>query len=216
MDLLSALMGFLGGGVAAWGIGQFWTNLVIHPVISVRLDEGCFGTMPLYNTKTGEHVHDARFIRLLVKNTGYSTIKDCCGYFTHVAKRTDGGWLLPEQQEVFTAGWAHYPQSTARSIPRGAFFYLDIIQLYLYPSGQRELQLTYFPTTLKKFLSGEGTYKIGILIAADNAKPREVDVEFTYDPQRDQLTPEKGNWESYPRWAVWLGRLRHRWESWWR
>lgn len=215
MNLGATLISFLGGGMAAWGVGQFWTHRIVHPVISVRLDQrsGCLGTMPLYENNT--YLHDAKFIRLFVENTGLSTIKDCCGYITKVAKLTDTEWHSPNQ-EIFTLGWAYYPPgSTARSIPRGAFFHMDVIQLYLKANGEKELKLPYFPTTLIEFFRGKGSYKAWILIAADNAKPREIEVEFTCDPERDELTATEGNWESYPWWKRWWIRLRHWWEPWW-
>ena len=166
--------------------------------------------MSLEELKTGKHVCDVKFIRLYVKNTGLSTIKDCCGYITKLTKRTETEEEgVPKQQEIIDLGWSHYPQSTARAIPRGAFFHMDVVSLYL--TVERELRPPHLPNTLKKFFRGKGSYKVWILIAADNAKPREIVVEFTCDPEHDELTPKEGNWECYPWWESRLDRLR----SWW-
>lgn len=56
MDLFAVisdpvLVGFLGGGVTAWGLGFIVTHWIRHPVISVRLDKeklGCYVPVPVY------------------------------------------------------------------------------------------------------------------------------------------------------------------------
>jgi hypothetical protein len=201
----AGIMSFLGGGVIAWGLGLLWTHMIVRPVISVRLDDkrGCSGTMPIFTNIDGKQErYDAKFIRLQVENTGLSTIKDCCGYITKLTKRTDTGNVI-QQEAVFPLGWAYHPHSDARNIPPGVFFYMDVVQLHLFQTGERELRPPYPPTSLVEFFRDKGTYKVEILIAADNAHRRKIAVEFICDPQHDCLKAESLNRVRYPLWRWW-------------
>jgi hypothetical protein len=49
--------------------------------------------VPLYKLDergrpTGQYSHDARYVRLRIENTGLSSIRDCCGLTTELAKYT--------------------------------------------------------------------------------------------------------------------------------
>jgi hypothetical protein len=186
-----AVIAFAGGSVAAAGVTAFVKHCVFHPVISVCLDrrKGCTGQVPLY-TPTGQYSHEARYLRLRIENTGLSSIRDCCGLITGLAKHTaDKGTSVPPQ-EVFHLGWSHHPESRTRDIPRGAYFYMDIVTLELLSPERRKLRLSAaFPTTLINFFNDEkATFDFKILIAADNAKPqRDITVTFDYDPSSDDL-----------------------------
>ena len=154
----AGIMSFLGGGVIAWGLGLLWTHMIVRPVISVRLDDkrGCSGTMPIFTNIDGKQErYDAKFIRLQVENTGLSTIKDCCGYITKLTKRTDTGNVI-QQEAVFPLGWAYHPHSDARNIPPGVFFYMDVVQLHLFQTGERELRPPYPPDLTCRILSRQG------------------------------------------------------------
>jgi hypothetical protein len=119
--------------------------------------------------------------RLHVENTGFSTIKDCCGYIIRLTKRTSKGQIVPHQ-EVLDLGWAH-KNTNPRDIPRGAFFHMDVATLHLLPA-ERKVRLPLHPTTLDDFFNERATYELEILVAADNARPcRRVLVMFDFDPQ---------------------------------
>jgi hypothetical protein len=202
----AGVMSFLGGGVIAWGVGLIWTHWIMRPVVSVRLDEkrGCYGPTQVFVTHEDgrqTYSYDVRFLRLLVENTGLSSIKDCCGYITKLTKRTDKGDVVPKQ-EIISLGWAHHAHSSARSIPRGAFFHMDVVTLHLLPTG-RVLRPPVLPTSLMDFFAEKGTYEFEILIVADNVSRRKIAVEFAFDPQRDELTFKARNWARYPWWAWW-------------
>jgi hypothetical protein len=68
------------------------------------------------------------------------------------------------------------------------------------------------PTHLIPFFSDKATYEFEILIAADNARPCCVRVEFDYDPQSDELRFVPVNKTRYPWWAWWRW-LRSRWQG---
>jgi hypothetical protein len=76
-----------------------------------------------------------------------------------------------------------------RDIPRGAYFYMDVVTLELLSPEQGLLRLsTPCPTTMINFFDDKATYQFKILIAADNAKPqRDLTVTFDYDPKSDDL-----------------------------
>jgi hypothetical protein len=198
-------------------ISAFVKYLWVHPVISARLDEhrGSYGPlMDIYRADASGNIvgkHKGRYLRLNVKNNGLSSIKDCSGYITQITKRV-GGTQSDSRQEVIDLGWAHQQDnSNQRDIPRGAFFHLDVCSLQQYPGPDWRLQLPRgIPTTLSEFLSDAATYRFTVLIAADNARPRSIDVEFTFDPKSDELKPVWVTKTKYPWWAFW------RWFSkWW-
>jgi hypothetical protein len=218
-DWTALLIAFVGGSLMATVISAFAKYCLFHPVISVRLDEkrGSYGAMEvLYldpQQKPTGASFQARYLRLHVENTGFSSIKDCSGYITKITKRIPGTQSVSEQ-EVVVLAWAH-KDTEARDIPRGAFFHLDVASLYLLPTG-RVLQVAHrTPTSLAPLFSGgkAATYEFEILIAADNARPRRrVRVEFTYDPNSDELRFEPVNKARYPWWAWWRW-LRSRWQE---
>ena len=134
---------------------------------------------------------------------------DCCGYITKLTKRTDKGNVVPKK-EIISLGWSHDAHSSARSIPRGAFFHMDVIALYLRPTG-RELVRSNLPTTLIDFFKDKGTYEFDILIVADNAPPRKIAIKFDFDPHKDDLMVEDHQIRArFPWWAQWRW-LRPRW-----
>lgn len=215
MDLGAVVTGFLGGSVVAWTLNQVVTHGIMRPVISVNLDEkrGCYGPTELLVTdKDGEQTsHSVRFLRLLVENTGLSSIKDCCGYITKLTKRTgkEEEEIVPKQ-EIIDLGWAHHAHSSARSIPRGAFFHMEVVTLYLFPTG-RVLRPPRLPTSLMDFFAEKGTYEFMMLIVAKNAPPREIAVKFDFDPQEDDLKVYWRTWADHPWWKRWLNRMRYPW-----
>jgi hypothetical protein len=202
-----AILAFAGGSLSAAAIGAFVKHCIFHPVISVCLDrkKGCTGQVPLYIGT--QYSHEARYLRLRIENTGLSSIKDCCGLITGLTKHTaDKGQTVPPQ-EVFYLGWAHNPESRMRDIPRGAYFYMDIVTLELLSPERRKLRFsTPFPTTLIDFFhDAKATYEFKILVAADNAKPqRDITVTFDYDPKSDDLEITPLDATRFPWWrALW-------------
>jgi hypothetical protein len=111
------LFAFVGGSLVTslFGLAYTWWR---KPVISAKLVDkrGCYVTTSRGNPAT----HEARFLRLLIENTGRSTIKDCAGYITGITKAAHGATNVVEQ-EVIELGWSH-SGSKIRSIPCGAFF----------------------------------------------------------------------------------------------
>src|SRR5258708_24545458 len=123
------LLAFMGGSFMTALISAFVKHYIFHPVISVRLDEkkGSYGPVPLIGPN-GTIRSEARFFRLHVENTGYSSIKDCSGYITKMTKRVRGKGSSEAHLDVIDLGWAHKNTGT-RDIPPGAFFHLDVATL---------------------------------------------------------------------------------------
>src|SRR5947207_799818 len=90
---------FLGGAVA-WGvissIGKWWSRPIIRAEL-VR-DAGCYVPTQHINQKTGEVHHEAKFLRLRIRNGGRSSIQDCSGFLTSIKKRR-GGQLVNDERE---------------------------------------------------------------------------------------------------------------------
>jgi hypothetical protein len=186
----------MGGGLAAWAISSFVTYWILHPVISARLLEkkGCYVTSGIGNPEQ----YKAKYLRLLVENTGQSSVKDCSGYIIKISKSPEGT-AVPPEQEVLQLGWSHRSVDP-RNIPRGAFFHMDVISLHLKPEGRR-LMLSQLPHSLSTFFDDKATYEFEVLIAADNASPVRRKVRFDYDPQSDHLIFREIKHERFPWWA---------------
>jgi hypothetical protein len=226
-DWTALLIAFVGGSLMATAISAFVRYLVVHPVISVRLDEDRGSNAPVIDAYRvdgqGNPVidgqgnpakHKARYLRLYVENTGHSSIKDCSGYITKITKRV-AGTQSHSKQEVIDLGWTHQRAGNAnqRDIPRGAFFHLDVVSVHQWPGPGWKLELPQgIPNTLLEFLTGKAKYEFEILIAADNARPRRVLVKFDYDPEKDELRFVPVNKARYPWWAWWRW-LRSRWQE---
>jgi hypothetical protein len=204
------LVAFVGGSLMTAVITAFAKNWLVHPVISVLYlgeKSGSYGPMTVYqrDRELGVLSFDARYLRLKVENTGLSSIKACSGYIIGITSRARGTETI-SRQEVVTLGWANHGMG-ARDIPRGAFFHLDIASLYLMPHGRKLRVAHEIPSSLEPlFPDVIGTYVFEILIAADNARPRRIRVEFTYDPGSDELGFKPLNKARYPWWMVWQWR----------
>jgi len=161
----------------------YWLN---RPIISVRLvkEKGCYVTTSRGNPPT----HKARYLRLLVENTGRSSIQSCKGYVTSITHTVNG---IPSavEQEVLELGWSGGGGTNPRSIPRGAFFYMDVVSLDLVKSGPPVLQLAvgWMPNHLANLFQSAATFELGVKIAAENAAPVDRIVRFEFNPQQNDL-----------------------------
>jgi hypothetical protein len=178
---LAVLIGFAGGSVVA-SLTNYGVSCFRRPVISARLEDskGCYVTTDVGDPPT----HKAKYLRLLIENTGLSSIKDCSGYINQVTKSHEGT-TIDSKQEVLMLGWSHSP-TPARNIPHGAFFYMDVVALHALPQGNI-LHVSNLPNTLSGFFDNKAKYELSIVIAADNAKPSFRTASFDYDPKRFEL-----------------------------
>jgi hypothetical protein len=96
MNWVIPVVSFLGGSMATHLVKSAF-DYVMRPVISARLVDhrGCYVTTSRGNPPT----HNARFLRLLIENSGRSSIRNCSGYVTSIT-RIENGIPLPVQQEV--------------------------------------------------------------------------------------------------------------------
>ena len=203
------LVAFAGGSLTATAISAIVKHLIVNPLISVRLDKkgGSYGRVTLYyRDEKGNFRKDdkgnlidgeGRYFRLRVENTGLSAIKDCSGFITKLTKHPDTG--KEEVEEVIDLGWTSHEQSDTRDIPRGAFFYMDVATLEVWP-GRGVLSVRKAPSTLKDFFKDKGTYEFDILIGAGNARPHvRIPVKFKFDPASNVLDHEPLDRSRYPR-----------------
>jgi hypothetical protein len=186
--LLPVLIGFLGGSVMSSvlaGIYRWWTR----PILSARLvqERGCYVTTSRGDPPT----HDARFLRLLIENQGRSTIHNCKGYITGVTQIVNGN-RAPLQQEVLELTWSSGGAAEPRSIPRGAFFYMNVASLDLVQHGPPVLQfcVVWTPNHFAHLFGHTATFELQIKIADDNAAPIDRIVRFDFDPQQQDLHKE--------------------------
>jgi hypothetical protein len=179
------LFAFLGGSVMSsvfGGIYKRWTR----PILSAKLVQGmgCYVTTSRGNPPT----HQARFLRLLVENRGLSTIHNCKGYITGITQIVNGN-RTPLQHEVLELLWSSSGGEKPRSIPRGAFFYMDIASLDLVQPGPHILRLSvlWLPHHFAHLFGPAATFELQVKIAADNAAPFDRSVRFDFNPQRNDL-----------------------------
>jgi hypothetical protein len=114
-----------------------------------------------------------------------------------------GGLQTNSEEEVVDRVWSNYDR-TIRDIPRGAFFHMSITRIDLLATGGSTLGMDRLPSSLTPFFEGGGkaTYTFEILIASDNAPPRRnISVEFTFDPESNDLTFKPFDRVRYPWWA---------------
>jgi hypothetical protein len=211
--LVGALVALLTGSVAVGLYVKYWTR----PIVSVRLQpkRGCYDAVDIRFTddKGNKGTQPAKYLRLHVENTGRSTIKDCSGDAIRFCKRVDGREKTGPR-DVLSLGWAHYPESKKRDIPRGADYYMDVATLLLHPDGSSALWWERMPTNLQSFIFAESdrgkkvTHMWEARIIADNARPLTIPVEFTFDPRSHDLDVKWCNRSRYPLWSFW-----RRWRS---
>jgi hypothetical protein len=192
--IVAAGIGFMGGGVMAWTIGTLvgWWR---RPRISVTFDErsGCY----IHTLQAGgsSPPFDARFLRLLVRNSGRSVIRGCSGYVILIETR-DANSASIYGKEVLELKWAHQDVG-AKDIPVGAFFYLDLVKLLLPTQGpglfpcSNVIPNSYVAPPSRTPIFGQGLstakYRFETLIAAENAAPVRFDVVFAFDPAKTEL-----------------------------
>jgi hypothetical protein len=207
------VFGTISGGAILAAAWAYWKR----PIINVRLGKkaGSHGPV-LFRLPTGQDL-PVKYFRVLVKNTGLTTIKDCSGQLLKITRRVAGKTPEYFDSERYVFGWANYPQSDQRDIARGQSFHMDVATLG--PSNGRS-QLFFgglgrpMPTTLAVFLgswSGRATYTYDLLIGADNARPRKISVEVVFDPNQTELNFIPLN-TRYPLWRLlwWLRAQRSR------
>jgi hypothetical protein len=193
-----------------------------RPIINVRLGkkEGSHApvTVDLRNEE-GQIVAQTRvkYLRLLIKNAGLTTIKDCTGQLIKVTRRVAGEKPAYFDTDRYEFGWANYRKSDKRDIMRWQSFHMDVATLVLL-SNDRSLLIfgglgrPGMPNTLDEFLKsyqGKATYTYDLLIGADNARPRVVPVEVEFDPEQTDLKFIPLN-TRYPWWRL-LWWLRSQW-----
>lgn len=162
------------------GIYRWWTP----PILSARLVQGrgCYVTTSRGNPPT----HDARFLRLFIENRGLSTIHNCKGYITGVTRIVNGN-RVPLQQEVLELTWSSGGDAESRSIPRSAFFYMNVASLDLVQPSVLQFCVHWTPNHFTHLFGQAATFELQVKIAADNAAPIDRIVRFDFDPQQQNL-----------------------------
>jgi hypothetical protein len=178
------VIGFLGGSLATFIVNRIvsWWE---RPVLSARLEDGkgCYVTTSRGNPPT----HQARFLRLLIENRGRSPIKNCTGYIIDIARVVKGN-PVSVQQEVLELSWSSGGNTSGRSIPRGAFFYMNVASLDLIPAGGvLNLCVGWFPNHLAHLPTSAGTFELHIKIVAENLAPIDRKVRFEFGPHLQDL-----------------------------
>lgn len=181
-------------------------NWLTAPLINVQLTKkaGSHAKTPLGELFQSE----AMYFRLLVRNDGWRTLKDCHGVLIRVTRRASGKKREDFTSERHTLGWAHRESEKRDISGRGGSHHLDLATLLLRPAGQNELGVWQkgVPLTLTQFLAafpGRARYTFHVRIEADNAPPRTVRAEFLFDPAKNDLT------------FVPLSTRRPFWQTWW-
>lgn len=201
---------------AARAIHKFW----IRPIIRVQLDDeaDCHQRTPLVSKQDGKVAGQVMYLRLRIQNRGRTTIKDCFGNLVRMTVWDGGGKAFDFAREVIPLGWAQYPGSKQRNIPREEKYYLDVATLLL-SDDRRHNSLCWplcwpdsLPTNMSEFLAslptGKATYLFEIRVNSDNARPRSVPVQFVFDPACSNLSLIPFD-TRYPGWS-WLWSLRSR------
>ncbi|MGE0210319.1 MAG: hypothetical protein AB7S41_01345 [Parvibaculaceae bacterium] len=162
MDWASFLVAFLSGGALVW-FGQLGLDRWRRPIMEVS-----------YSPERGSEVQPKFggdiYCRLIVKNNGQTTIRDCTGMITRFTRRKEG--VTTNANEVIQLRWA-LSHEDIRDIPRGAYFHLDVVvRTFLGGLPALAVCTNRLPTTGQaEVLGGDGAYEIDILIAADNSPP---------------------------------------------
>jgi len=194
----------------ARAIHKFW----IRPIIQIGLDDkaDCHQRTPLVSKQDGKVVAQVMYLRLRIRNRGRTTIKDCFGNLVRIRVWDEAGKVFDFDRGVHPLGWAHYPQSEQRNIPRGDKYPLDVASLLL-SKNEKHNQLYWpdpLPTSMIEFLQslppGKATYLFEIRVNADNARPHSIPVQFVFEPTCSNLNFIPFD-TRYPGW---------RWRWWWR
>jgi hypothetical protein len=191
-------------------------------IINVRLGNkvGSLGELTVdHRNEQGQIFAQNRvkYFRLLIKNVGWTTIRDCNGQLVRVTRRVAGAKPAYFDTDRYELGWANYAESGTRDIMRGQSFHMDVATLVLLPGNRSRLVFGGWgrpgmPNTLHEFLEsvqGKATYTYDLLIGADNARPRIVPVEVEFDPEQTDLKFIPLN-TRFPFWRL-LRRLRALW-----
>jgi hypothetical protein len=198
---------------AAWA---YWKR----PIINVRLGKREHATVTVDVRDAQGKIIDqfpVKYFRVRIRNVGLTTIKDCSGQLIKVTRRVVGKAPAIFDTDECSFGWANCSQSGTRDIPRGMSFPMDVATLGLPTEGGSQLFIAgrLMPNTLRDFLnsySGKATYTLNVLIAADNARPRNVPIEVAFDPEETELKFIPLN-TRYPWWRLWWW-LRAQWSRW--
>jgi hypothetical protein len=190
-------------------------KFLMRPIIRVQLDDqaDCHERTPLVSKQDGSFMANAVYLRLRIANRGRTTIKDCFGNLLRITVWDEAGKTFDFNQEVHALGWAHYPQSTQRSIPRAEHYPLDVASLLLSPDEKQnclfwpDVHKTSMIAFLQSLPPGKATYLFSIRVNAENARPRLVPVRFVFDPARSRLSFTPFD----TRYPGWRWRWRWRW-----
>lgn len=172
---------FISGSFFAFLVSSAWAWWN-RPVIFASLvkDAGCY--VPAIDSNGLE----LSFLRLRIENTGRTEIQNCSAYCVALGVSRNGT-KLHNAQEVLDLSWSH-AGAAARSIPRGGFFYLDLVSLARHNSAQNILRPAFkVPFSFQNLFSDAGHYQLEIFIGASNAAPTSKTIAFDYEPSSRDL-----------------------------
>lgn len=176
------VLSFVSGSVMAWILGQISTRYQ-RPIMNAKLvpNMGCYVTTMRGNPPT----HPAKFLRLLVENAGRSPIKGCTAYILGIS-RIVKGVRVDDQREVLELHWSQGGRDQQRTIPRGAFYYVDVASLDVVGTySVLGLCLRWTPNHMMALASGR--YELAVRVVAENLPPVNRIVVFDFDSTKADL-----------------------------
>jgi hypothetical protein len=180
-------------GLTVFVIVEFFVRPLMKPRLVVDFDEtitGCRLDSPAFYPITGQQIN-AVYIRLKVSNVGWPKIKhwpvakNARGYLYNVERRNESGVFEPTGfSDVLPLCWAFEGVDTNRqnkpkvegiTLLKGAPDFVDICAAF---ENDRKLYhcLLYKPVKYNDLFERHGTYRLSIVVTAEDTKPVEKQI----------------------------------------
>lgn len=183
-DLYGAILsGSIGGGIVAVA-AQRLLDWLRQPKIEIHFDpsSACIDTP----YRSADVMTNARYLRVRVKNAGYSAAKGCRVLVRSITKTDTAGTTTKiTDDDWFDLGWAYGSISdgtaSTTTIPRAVTRHADIAFVIDSQGTQRlNMASSNFPHRLEQYFNSPGQFTAEIVIAGDNFSPAFASVAFVF------------------------------------
>ncbi|MEI7522493.1 MAG: hypothetical protein WCJ86_03420 [Candidatus Saccharibacteria bacterium] len=166
-------------------IRNFFSKAVLSAQINLQPPDCHFIEL---SDEKGNKISDVLYVRMIVKNEGRRSAKNCEVMLTKIVKIENNGNKTDERFLPMNLIWSHYqPRRINLNIRRGLFHHCDIGFIVGNKDKKAVLKIDtmvqpnkvsdgYYPNIIKW-----GKYEFTFIIGSDNTKTKEVKYMFEFD-----------------------------------
>jgi len=174
--LFGGVCAILGGLLS--GAYEHIRDVLTRPRLSIDFEGGSANLTAAEYMRGDKRIAEL-YVRVRIRNKGKRIGTSCRVFLTRLLEVQPSGATVAKFYDARQLAWAGY-EFSARDIPRGVDFYVDVVRISKHESGWLFGVEKLFASELE-LLRYRGTYRFQLLVTADNAKPAACAVDVSYD-----------------------------------